>query len=129
MPDNSDHGGSSVEDIYGADCPSCGRRIPYHLVDLRRPFQCQFCDSSVRVPASYLWFRTVLDLTALAGIEYLAGIRGVAFLIVLVVAFFPVSVILAIVIQRVMPARLINVERDIRSILHEHNHKTDGDES
>ena len=89
-------------------CPKCGFKL--RPSDFRREwkpyFECPSCKQKLRISAAYILFLFTGEVVISMALPFLLGIRDVLrFVIVALVAFFPVVVVFTFLMRSIYPAR------------------------
>ena len=89
-------------------CPKCGFKL--RPPDLRREggsyFQCPSCNEKLRVSVAYRRFLLIGNIVVSIAIPFVLGIRDVlAYVVVAMIAFFPVVAAFTYLMRTVYPAR------------------------
>ena len=88
-------------------CPKCSFRLRPSDSHLAGPyFECPSCKQRLRIPPSYRRFLLVGQVVISIALPFLLGIRDVlTFLIVALVAFFPVVFVFTFLMRSIYPPR------------------------
>lgn len=88
-------------------CPKCSFRFRPSDASFKEPyFECPSCKQKLRIPPSYRHFLLAGQLVISITLPYILGIRDVlAFIIVALIAFFPVVFLFTLLMSRIYPPR------------------------
>lgn len=89
-------------------CPKCGFKLrPSHLRREGKPyFECPSCREKLRIPAAYRRLMLTIDILTTCAVPFVLGIRDpLVYVIVAMLAFFPVSFVSTLLIRSLHPPR------------------------
>jgi hypothetical protein len=88
-------------------CPKCSFRLRPSDAHFAGPyFECPSCKQKLRIPPSYRRFLLAGQVVISIALPYMLGIRDVlAFIIVALIAFFPVVFLFTLLMRNIYPPR------------------------
>lgn len=99
-------------------CPACSSALSWKEVPLTRPFDCPTCGRELHVRRLYARLITSAGLLTAGALAFVIGARGVTWLFVFALAFFPINMTLmwVVLVHYPPPVHLVdNVMSDKRS--------------